>query len=354
MVENSRKNYVSPHDEKSRYGSFIEGFEEDNSDASYSKKKLGGRLPKRFVRLSSNYFVKYIEEIKNNPNSSYETYLDNDEIRKGNCPNNFSVLLKINSNDLAEMSSGPNELMNYVKAELCAPAVLNELGVKTVYNSILVETSGYSQYVMSINAVKPDEEFFVLQDFISCNFSEWVESGIDIVRQYATFLLERECGVTPEELKTEKYVKMLNELEDEFIVRYLANVVLLGNNDYNARNYAFAVDKKSKSIRTFPCFDFEFCFNGCYYKPLIEENVEAIYKRNPKVLAEFAKKFEGLMAVQDNGKTKLRNILNQTLQIDIESDFFGFIVSRNIDTFFEAYDKILGDEKMDENQLRIL
>lgn len=348
------KKYVSPLDEKNRIGMEIDGLEEYGLVEENSRRKLDGHLPKRFVKLSSCYFLRYLEEMKNNPNSSYESYLDIEDVRNGNVPRNFSVLLKFNTNDLAEVSNGPNEIMNYVKAELCGPAVMNELGIKTVYNSILVETSGYAQYVMSIDAIKPDEEMFSLQDFISCNFSEWVDSGVDIVKQYATFLLERECGVSKEELKSPKYVKLLKELEHEFLVRYLGNVVLLGNNDFNTRNYAFLVNKKEKTIRTFPCFDYEFCFNGCYYKPQIEENVELIYKRNPELLAEFAEKFKKLLVVQDNGKTRLRNILNETLQIDIESDFFDYILSHNIDRFFEAYEKVLGKEKFDLNQLTFL
>ena len=352
MVEINGKNYVSPLEDDKRIGKDIEGLEE--FELVEKSGKLEGRLKKRFVRLSSNYFSKFIDEIQTNPGSSYETYLDNDEIRKGKYPNNFSALLKYNTNDMAQMTGGENEIMSCIKAELCAPAIMNELGIKTVYNSILVETSGYAQYVMSIDAVRPDEEIFVLNDFISCNFADWIGSGLDIVRQYATFLLERECGVTKEELESKKYKKMFEELQDEFLVRYLANVVVLGNSDYNARNYAILVNKKTKQVRTFPCFDYELCFNGCYLKTMIEENLAEMLKINSKLVEDFAKKLKKISTVEDNGKTKLRNILNQTLQIDIENDFFDFIVSRNIDTFFEAYDKVLGEEKVNPDQLTFL
>ena len=352
MVEINGKKYVSPLDDSGRIGKDIEGLEE--FEFVEKSKKLEGRLQKRFVKLSSNYFSKFISEIQNNPNSSYETYLDNDEIRRGIYPNNFSVLLKYNTNDMAELSGGANEMLSYIKAELCAPAIMNALGVKTVYNSILVESSGYAQYVMSIDAVRPDEEIFVLNDFISCNFADWVGTGIDIVKQYSTFLLERECGVKKEELSSEKYKRMFDELRDEVMVRYLANVVVLGNNDYNARNYAILLNRKTKQVRTFPCFDYEFCFNGCYLKPLIEENIAEMVKINPKLVDDFAKKLEELVSFESNGKTRLRNILNKTLQTPDENEFYEYIVSRNIETFFETYDKVLGKGKNNPDQLSIL
>ena len=147
---------------------------------------------------------------------------------------------------------------------------------------------------------------------------------------------------------------MFNELRDEVMVRYLANVVVLGNNDYNARNYAILLNRKTKQVRTFPCFDYEFCFNGCYLKPLIEENIAEMVKINPKLVDDFAKKLEELVSFESNGKTKLRNILNKTLQTPDENEFYEYIVSRNIETFFETYDKVLGKGKNNPDQLSIL
>lgn len=347
------KNYVSPQDDKFRIGLDIDGLQEFELVEVQSSGKLEGRLPKRFVRLSSNYFSNYIREIQNNPNSSYETFLDNEEIRKGNIPNNFSVLLKFNHNDLAFVANETNDILSHIKAELCAPVIMNELGVKTVYNSILVETSGYAQYVMSIDAIKSNEETFVLNDFISCDFSGWIESGMDIVGQYATFLLERECGLTKEELSTDKYKKMIEELKDEFIVRYLANIVLLGNNDYNARNYALLVNKKTKQVRTFPCFDYEFCFNGCYLKEGVRENFELIMKYKPKILIDFAQKMKALTEIQKSGKTRLQEVIAQVLPEENENSFYYYILNKNIETFFEIYEQVLDKEKTNPDQLTI-
>jgi flagellar motor switch protein FliG len=77
-------------------------------------------------------------------------------------------------------------------------------------------------------------------------------------------------------------------------------------------------------------------------------------KRNPKLLNNFAEKLRKLVKIQQSGKTRLREVLNEALQVQTENDFCEYIVLRNIDTFFEAYDKVLGEEKVNPDQLTFL
>lgn len=354
MIEIGGLKYISPLDDEKRIGKDIECLEEYGLVEENSREILKGHLPKRFVRLSSSYFMDYINEIKNNPNSSYETYLDRDLIRGDYVPRNFSVLIKYDTNDLAYLKGEINDVLPQITSELCAPVIMNELGVKTVYNSILIEHSGYAQYVLSIDAVKPNEEVFCLENFMSCIFSGWIETGLDIVKHYVEDLLKRECGVPQEQIKGSEYQQKIKELQDEFMVRYLANVVVLGNCDYNARNYAFLVNKKTKEIRTFPCFDYEFCFNGCFFKNQVKENVKIIRERNPKLLESFALKLRELIKCKKNGSSRLYEVLKKTLDGVTEKGIYDYIISQNIESFFDVYKDVVCDEKTNLNQLKYL
>lgn len=355
MVEIDGKRYVSPLEDEKRIGKNIAGLQEFELVEEARENRLTGHLPKRFVRLDSNYFLRFIEEIKKNPNSSYETYLDNKDIRKGIIPKNFSVLLKYDTNDLAELnSSNFNEVLSHIASELCAPALMNELGIKTVFNTILVESSGYSQYVLSIDAVKPNEELFCLENFMSNNFGGPIETGLDIVKLYAEFLLERECGLTREEILSDKYQQQIRNLQDEFMVRYLANIIVLGNCDYNARNYAFLINKKTKQIRTFPCFDYEFCFNGFFFKASAKDNMKEIMKRNSKILPDFAKRLKRLTKYQKSGYSRLQEVLSETVGGLSQEHTYLYILNRNIETFFEVYEDVLESQKGNPDQLSIL
>lgn len=356
MLELDGLIYIDPKEElteSERIGKDISGLEEYGLVEVRTRRKLAGHFQKRFVKLSSWYFSKYINEIVGNPNSSYETYLDNNDIRSGIVPKNFSVLIKQDVNYYAEMNGSENKILGAVLAELCVPAIMNEIGVKTVYNSVLVESDGYLQYIMSIDAIKPDEELFSLEEFVSCNFAGWIGSSFDIVREYVSHLFVTECGVDPKELKTEKYQKIFKDLMDEFIVRYLANVLVLGNNDFNTRNCAVVVNRKTMQIRFFPCFDYELCFNKVYLYDLVYDNLRVINKMNPRLLKDFCKRVKSLITVQKSGKTRLKEVIENSISDFGEKDYFEQVVIKNIEDFLDVYNKVLGDEKSVENQLTI-
>ena len=56
--------------------------------------KIEGCHSKEFVRMAGDYFQDLYEELRNNPNSSYRTYM-NDVIRSGYDPKHLSVLVKL-------------------------------------------------------------------------------------------------------------------------------------------------------------------------------------------------------------------------------------------------------------------
>lgn len=275
-----KDSYV-PKDDERRMAQNIDGLIEYDFINTSAKNNLEGHNKRRFVMLDSKYFEEYLTLIKNDSqSSSYVSYLDNEDIKKGIYPKHLSTMLK----KVAYEKFAYNEVV--------APKILNFFGVETVVNKCLME--GDDIYLLSLDFIKPYQRFFDSSDF-DCpyfiNASGDIRDALDAIDFKVDVLKKRltwEYASYNAKIDKEK-------LKENYIKTYLVRVLLLGDGDFNNRNYGFIYDFQKNEIMVNPNFDFEYAFAmetnefGFYKSNLnfIRNNYASIYNEFIKNLTKF-------------------------------------------------------------------
>lgn len=238
-------------------------------------KSLDGHNKKWFVLCESEFLREFFDEIKNNPYSSYITYL-NDFIRENydgkNLPITKVSCFKKESDDyeIEEISSRlanalcvPTAYIKYVPA--IPQEEFNKLLDKLVTEGKLKENFYLDKddYILSIDFIGKNEHFENLDVYTHCKVDEHLcESDSSLRKWFGAFEFETFTNpVTKEVLTTEQKRKLFGE----FIPQYFFRAYLTRDWDFNSENVGILYNKESGEYSLAPMFDLEYSFSNCGY-----------------------------------------------------------------------------------------
>ena len=319
-----------PNEDNRRIGKEIPEIEEYDL---VDERKINGHLQKRFVRLHYTYFIDLLKELASDK-SFYHTYITAEDVKQGAVPKNLSVLIKEMGHQYSMIAEVEHQKMY---AEALGSRVLNFYGVSTVYNKVLNNEG--TLFVLSLDFLRPYEHFYVAQDL--CEENEiWVSNSlennlnsidkdIDILKQR----IEIEFGATGVTADKE-------QIKRDFVMSYLIRVFLLGDTDFNSRNYGFIYDIKSNQIKTAPNYDFELTFgmSNKNFSGFVEKFKE-IYAKYPDIMEEFLKKTSQLAKVGVFGKSKFDKIFIKETDENMNVLHFPKIVIGNAQNLIKTAEK---------------
>ena len=279
-------NFTRPEDDKKRIGQKIEGLIEYDLVDSVGENQIVGHLLKRFVRLHKGYFKNLVKDIAESVSDAYVIYLDKNQIASGDVPENLSVLLK--QLQRTDFFTGYEDLRKLYNEQV-TPKILNFFGCKTVYNATLKQEP-FDKYVLSLDFIGENERFYVAKPLN-------VKNGKDLP-VHQTYRIEDKLKELDLQLGNlskaiyEKYGRKpkINraEIVREFLYSYLVRGVLVGDRDFNERNYGFIYDEKTNNVRFAPNFDFELAFDrNSRTTQYCVENLEFIRKKHPQLFEVF-------------------------------------------------------------------
>lgn len=237
-------------------------------------KYLNGHNDKGFVLCDSEFFRELFDEIKNNPNSSYDTYLNRfikEDYDGTNLPiSEVSCLKKEGENNLIE------EFVSKLGNALHIPTVfiknypresqeefkkrLDEMIANAKPGSFICFSS--EDYMLSVDFIRENEHFETINEYSQ---REVCKRGSSINAWFGIFENEKLINpLTYQELTHEE--KM--ELFREFIPQYFFRRHIVRDWDFKGENVGILYNQKTGKYRLAPMFDFEYC----YYKAKSQNN----------------------------------------------------------------------------------
>ncbi len=297
---------IAQNHEKKRYRKYISSFSRPENAEFINEldvinydlvenDALAGHCTKYFVMIDKSKLEKYFWKIKKG-NSCYESYLDNQDILSGQIPQNISILLK-------------KEHPYDVTIETFGSNVLNFFGIKTCYNFPIKDKNG-KLILGSVDFIKPNEEFFTYAQYsngqpfdntdslLHINYSAKISID-EFSKQHLLFLSKKEKD------------KLLEEVLYAGIVRKL----VLGDHDFRAGNFGLLYNKKTRTVRNSPNFDFDYLFRGYpnHEQELrwLSENRPEIYNKFKKKFSEYSTKHIYLDYIRALKKEQAKKLLNQ-------------------------------------------
>lgn len=287
----SVKNYINTEEDETYVIPNIEGIEPFTLVDQGSKANLVRGLSEKYcLRANKRLFSELNEEMKNNPNCSYDTCFTKDEY-KNNSISAYSIYLK-------------EDKVLDIECEVLGSRVFNFYGIPTVYNKSVAEKQGrkvIANYVASVDCLKPNERFFDLLEIAFIrggNLLSMHSIGLDktidgISGAVARFLDEKQINYSKKEIL---------DFKSFLVYSYMVRVLLLGDSDFKNENAGIIINEKDGYFRPFPNFDLSLLFDST----LTEEKlkiIEDIAVSYPEVLDDFMKKSEKFVT-KDKGEDK--------------------------------------------------
>lgn len=299
------KSFTNTHDDYMRYIPKMRGIKDfDFVDETSRKNSVGGQSVKWCVRADKMYLRDLLKEIKNNPDSSYETCYTRKEIEDDNIPQYFSVVMK---NPETEM---------VLDADVFGSRILNYFGVPVVYNRRIdkaIPKYPTDKYLMSVDFLRPNETFVEFSEVIP--FSEGMEikwfarKGLDRVIECIDFYL----GKYLKERDIRFNEKDMAQFNSFFISSLLTRVYLMNDSDFRNGNIGIILNKKEKSFRPAPNFDMEKCF--ATKKDGAKFNVVAdIFRNYPDEYADFVYKTYQFVVDDGNQESDCSKLAFKTIK----------------------------------------
>jgi len=277
--------------------------EEYDDLSAVGDNKLRGQRNKRFVRFSSDVFGDLIKELAENPNCSYDTYI-NDLIKEGYIPNFISTMIKEPNNKIIISGFSIGEFK-----EIIANRILNFFGCTSTYDTLL-SVDG-KRFICSVDFMKYGEELYMLNTLDPLN----MPAGIDLddnvyilARKMDRFAASKNIGDKYDE-------EILDSVTDQYVYDFLVRYEVLSDEDYGFHNMGLIYNEKDNSFRLTPNFDLEysFMFNeervNLVRKHFLDNNFKTAKKYQRKMYEKFVKKFNEFISVGDNGMTKYEEII---------------------------------------------
>lgn len=307
-------------------------FEKYNNNRIPNGYELEGTRRKKFVRFNSNVFSELIEEVRNNRNSSYDTYM-NDVIKSGHTPEYLSVMKK----ELPEHLQESNRFgMGYLN-EVCASRIMNFFECPTTYDTLL--NINNSMYLCSVDFGRYGEEFFELRSILPHKeyFEGTLSCNLNFIKP-ALEKLDRMHFLRKNNNSKEKFI-------EDFIYSYLIRLYILNDIDYDTHNIGVLYDNKNKTYRMAPNYDFEYVFDFDFYDEHIPDSFEMdmrfVKSKNKHIYDKFTDKVSEFLSIKSNTPV-FQEIITSVIGNDKHAKEFLDIYSERLEklkrklNFFES------------------
>lgn len=252
---------------------------------------LEGMHSKKFVRFPSKYFDDMSREIIENPNCSYETYMD-ELLKEGHIPEYYSVLLK-------------NDYDNdyFVYNEVLASRICNQMGINTVYNKKI--TIDQKNYLASVDFLKADEKIIDMNNLIAEIHGDSLDYNIftcgDDKLPTQMWDLYQVIDMNKARARNNAWKFDRIKYSEDYVYFFLVRRLIINDQDFFPRNFCNIVDKDN-NMRLGPVYDCELGFGKENMNKTDKENLEYIATRWPHVLQKFFKKYSQLMKTNNFDK----------------------------------------------------
>lgn len=292
--------------------------------------RIGGKMPKKFVRMSKHLFSEYFSE-KEKGTAFYGTCFSNDEKEE--------YLPKLIPS-LAKMCSTKKQMIY----ETYVPRILNYFKIPAAFNVPCKDVNGYS-YVASIDFIKPDERFTLLTDIRPFNGDFGYHGSLKESLDYV--------GEVIQEFYKEKNMKLTSEVFEqhmtEFVKSYFVRVMLLGDCDFSARNYGVLYNEQTNTLRMAPNFDFELCFRPVNMD-LIRKDLEFLEENFPELTKELIDTTRKLVK-DKRGVRDCQSIYNKLFKPSKIGKPASEFVEEGANDLLTEYAKLTGKQ---ENEIHII
>lgn len=248
-------------------------------DQGSKENLVAGMSEKYCLRAKKELFSELNEEMKNNPNCSYDTCFTKDEY-KNNSISTYSIVLK-------------EDKVLDIECEVLGSRIFNFYGVPTVYNKRFDEKKGKAvvdSYVASVDCLKPNERFYDLFDiaFIGGGNllsiqAEGLDKTIDGISKAVGWYLKK-MNISYDKNQMQSFKSFL-------VYSYMVRVLLLNDSDYRNGNAGIIINEKENYFRPFPNFDYNLLFD-CETNEDRLKLIEDIAVSYPEVLDDFLEKTE--------------------------------------------------------------
>lgn len=240
---------------------------------------VAGMAQKYCLRAKKELFSELNDEMKNNPNCSYDTCFTKDEY-KNNSISTYSIILK-------------EDKVLDIECEVLGSRIFNFYGLPTVYNKRFDEKKGKAvvgSYVASVDCLKPNERFYDLFDiaFIGGGNllsiqAEGLDKTIDGISKAVGWYLKK--------MNISYDKNQMQDLKSFIVYSYMVRVLLLNDSDYRNGNAGIIINEKDNYFRPFPNFDYNLLFD-CKTNDDRLKLIEDIAVSYPEVLEDFLEKTE--------------------------------------------------------------
>ncbi len=247
---------------------------------------LDGMHEKSFVLFPIDHLEKLTNELRDNPDCSYQTCFGDKLKDVSNCPKYIPVMLKSFGN-----------AKKYVYNEILASRICNEMGVPTVYNTSY--TDGDKEYLLSVDFLPhgerildmedlvyevKDYEYFNIEQLLSCthNVSD------DLFDIFEVLHMNKSRGRN----SAWKYDK--TKYYEDFIMHYLVRTYIIKDMDFFPKNCCNIVDKDN-NMRFGPMYDCEIAFSLDVRGGQNIASIAYIKKHYPEIFAKFCQRYNALM-----------------------------------------------------------
>lgn len=279
--------------------------EYDDTSPKYPNQILNGIHAKKFYRCDSALFDQMFDEIRNNPNCSYKTYL-NDLIKqeKDYIPERVSAMLKITS----DVYSHSNDIIDNFASEkeVLSSRIANFLGVPTVYNKKIRFRD--SAGILSVDFLKSDEKILDFDDDINM-----IESELDMDRPGLFDNMNLEQTMARLNSVLFYYEKMYNfdhqQILKDILTQYFVKTYVLDDRDFGYHNVGVTCDKNN-CIQVLPMFDYEMTFSNSNNNNIYEDFRYATCLDYTNILENINLKFKELIK-PDNLKKLTKDLNSQ-------------------------------------------
>ena len=282
MIENSKTNvYLNKENQRDYDEILIDG-----------ENKMSGSRNKKFQMVSSDMFSDLINEIRNNPNCSYRTYI-NDLIKSGYTPKYISVLKKNSS------------FINYLR-EAISSRILNYFGVPTSYEQLAIEND--ETRVLSVDYIESGYNFYSMRDLelvFSAKDPKTTFEQVDIVLG----VLQRYDKNMIANIDEEIYDGALNKFKQDLMLSFLVRGVLLNDADFQRDNIGINLNKENGDFQLVN-FDYECSFiQRTPVSTAVYRILEYAKSNYPQVYKNFKEKLLSFTKVDSNGQTQANKII---------------------------------------------
>ena len=274
---------------------------------------VGSRY-KKFRVYPIKYFQELVDEVKNNPYTSYVTYL-NDLILSGYSPQYVYGLEKFSYEEQSNISETvSSRIMNYMQS----PVTYQMYGKRYFKGSEKTQEFPDETFSVSVNFSQDGEIFIELSDIIEpCKYDKfYIIKIVEAIKEELYKWYESKDGFEGTKLDNPEYKTIINKYVEDFLYAYLIRRFLLNDSDFSIYNSGIIVNPEKGELRMAPNFDMENSFktSNNLIDEADQELMSYVYKRYPHIIQKFENMLRGLSIPDESGNPKYQSIVNNALR----------------------------------------